>query len=965
MKGPWRKGAALLLALIWGVACLPAGASDKLADRYEGKRPAGTSSSSTSSAYRDYLAAREEEGYTPAEADISLKAADFSASAGAAPEKTAETGGKTDVLTIPEDNEYVEWRVTVPRKGLYTLELEYYTGAGGRQPISREVAVNGKVPFEEAATITLYRLFEHDGEPRVNTLGDEVRPQDRQKDVWLSVPLADSMGRYSTPLLFAFEEGENTLRLSYIDQPLVLASITLQAPEEIPAYEEVLEGYRAAGHSPATQSLKFQAEGEALLDKNDFSITMYGDGDIYAEPKGVTHVRMNVMGGYTWKNGGQAITWRFRAPQTGLYKLALRGAQFWNDGIPSARRIAIDGEVPYQEFLEYRFPYSRGSQTMTLADEEGNPYLLYLQEGWHELTMTVQLGITADVFQELSDSILLLSDTIRKIVMVTGSDPDVNYDYELDKAIPTLMDDLREISAGMERASQKILAVSDRRPSMLNNFQLIKSQMDGMIKNPDSIPQKMDDLSSALTSLGDWLNSVIEQPLMVDYFLLLPPEAEVPNPQSNFWDKFIATMQNFAASFTKDYNAVGSFANETEIRETLDVWITKGKEWGEILKELTDSAFTSHSGIQIRLNVMPANSIGTGVNPLLLAINSGTAPDIGMGIASNQPVEYAIRNALADLSAFPDFEEVRGRFFDDILIPFTYQEKVFALPETMNTRLMYYRKDIFEENGWQVPNTWEEVTDTLMPALYQKNMEMYIPQLYDIFLFQHGGQFYTEDGLRSALDSPQAYTAFQQLVEFYTHLGVPVSANFLNRFRTGEMPVGIDNLGFYMTATYGAPELKGKWGVALIPGIAKGDEIDRSTGGMAADADVIVAQSVKKEAAWEFLKWWNSEVTQMEFAAQVEARIGTQARWMTANRNAFATLAFDRETKRVIQEAFAATTEQPIVLGGYFTSRHLTNALNRCIINHQPVRDSTEEMVEQINVELKRRQESQGIFAEP
>ena len=250
-----------------------------------------------------------------------------------------------------------------------------------------------------------------------------------------------------------------------------------------------------------------------------------------------------------------------------------------------------------------------------------------------------------------------------------------------------------------------------------------------------------------------------------------------------------------------------------------------------------------------------------------------------------------------------------------------------------------------------------------MPALYQQNMEIYIPQSYDMFLFQNGGQYYTEDGRQSALDSTAAYTAFKQLVELYTHFGVPVSASFLNRFRTGEMPIGIDSLGFYMTLSYGAPELKGKWAIAPIPGTLRGKTVDRSTGGMASDADILIAQSEKQEAAWEFLQWWNSAETQTEFAAQVEARIGTSARWLSANREAFETLGFSRADKKVINEAFSFTTEQPIVLGGYFTGRHLTNALNRCIVNHQPVRDSMEEMVEQINVELRRRQESQGEYA--
>lgn len=965
MKSIWKNGLIFLLVLsVTGSACLPAGASETLADRFNGDAPAEESSAGEIPTYAEWLAAREQEQYTDAAADIELSAVNYSSAGGVLPEKPEEYAGKTGVLYISEDNSYVEWTVDAPEKGLYELEIEYYTG-GGRMPVSRSVFINGEQPYQEASSLNMYRLFAHDGEPRVNSLGDEVRPVDVSVEKWVSARLYDSMGKYSTPLKFALEAGENTLRLEYVDQPVAIASIRLCASEEIRPYSEVLADWKASGCRNASQKITFEAEGPQLTEKNDFSITMYGDGDIYAQPKGVTHTRMNVMGGYTWKNGGQAITWRFEVKESGLYKLALRGAQFWNDGVPSVRRIEIDHTVPFEEFLEYRFPYDRGSYTAALEDAGGDPYLLYLSEGWHELTMTVQLGVIAQVFEEVNDNILLLSEIAHKIVMITGSDPDVNYDYELDKAIPSLMDDLQRLHDGLGRTAEKLLAVSNRRPSVINSFEEIQSQIKAILRNPDNIPRRLDDLNNALTTMGELLNTVIEQPYMVDHFAFLPPDAEVDNPQSNFWDKFIATMQNFFASFFKDYNSIGSFSGDMPVTETLDVWITKGKEWGEILKELTDSSFTSETGIQIRLNIMPSGSIGTGANPLLLSINSGTAPDIGMGIASNQPVEYAIRNALVDLSSMPGFEVVRERFYEDILIPFTYENKVYALPETMNTKVIYYRTDVFEEYGLELPDTWDDVRDTLMPALYQQNMEIYVPQSYDMFLYQNGGQYYTEDGRQSALDTTEAYTAFKELVELYTHLGVPVSANFLNRFRTGEMPVGIDSLGFYMTLSYGAPELKGKWAMAPIPGTWRDGVIDRSTGGMAADADVIISQSDKQEAAWEFLKWWNSTETQTEFAAQVEARIGTSARWLSANKEAFDTLGFSRADKEVINKAFSFTTEQPIVLGGYFTSRHLTNALNRCIVSNQPVRDSMEEMVEQINVELRRRQDSQQKYTQP
>ena len=54
--------------------------------------------------------------------------------------------------------------------------------------------------------------------------------------------------------------------------------------------------------------------------------------------------------------------------------------------------------------------------------------------------------------------------------------------------------------------------------------------------------------------------------------------------------------------------------------------------------------------------------------------------------------------------------------------------------------------------------------------------------------------------------------------------------------------------------------------------------------------------------------------------------------------------------------------DMPVVLGGYFTGRHLTNAWNRIVIGEMPVRDSLEKAVKDINKELKSRQEEHGIY---
>lgn len=98
-----------------------------------------------------------------------------------------------------------------------------------------------------------------------------------------------------------------------------------------------------------------------------------------------------------------------------------------------------------------------------------------------------------------------------------------------------------------------------------------------------------------------------------------------------------------------------------------------------------------------------------------------------------------------------------------------------------------------------------------------------------------------------------------------------------------------------------------------------------------------------------------------QFSSEIEALIGVEARWNTANLEAFDSIAWGKDNLEVFHEQWKWAGDIPVVPGGYFTSRHLTNAWNRVIINGQPVRIALEEAVEDINRELKMQREEYGL----
>lgn len=89
-------------------------------------------------------------------------------------------------------------------------------------------------------------------------------------------------------------------------------------------------------------------------------------------------------------------------------------------------------------------------------------------------------------------------------------------------------------------------------------------------------------------------------------------------------------------------------------------------------------------------------------------------------------------------------------------------------------------------------------------------------------LYQNGGVLYegqgADYGIRSGLYSEAAMKTFVDYTKFFTAYKVPVQADFPNRFRTGEMPLGIYASSMYNTLELLAPEIRGLWSMHGIPG---------------------------------------------------------------------------------------------------------------------------------------------------
>jgi len=389
-----------------------------------------------------------------------------------------------------------------------------------------------------------------------------------------------------------------------------------------------------------------------------------------------------------------------------------------------------------------------------------------------------------------------------------------------------------------------------------------------------------------------------------------------------------------------------------------------------MIQTLCDSRYEGYTDadgnkITIQFSVMPDEG------KLLLANASGTGPDVALGVSGDRPYQLALRGAIHPLSEFDDFAAfMEGKFLNEAFEPFIYNDNVYAMPETQQFNVLMYRTDIMERLGLEIPRTWEDVAN-MMPALRRNGMNFYMPlssqtgtksvENIAVFFWQAAAakgedpaySLYSEDGMQVTLNNETNIEAFQILTDLYLLYGLQNNMpSFYNNFRYGVSPIGIGTFSNYVQMLYAAPEIADDWAIAPVPGFAAEDGTIYNQMTTIGSSAIIMQDSDKKEAAWDFIKWWLSDETQSEFAQTLQSKFGSSYIWNSANVHAFAELAIPEEDRAVILEQWTHTENIRHTPASYMLERSLSDAWYSVVNTHIPVRRALNEAAANTQQEL-------------
>lgn len=247
---------------------------------------------------------------------------------------------------------------------------------------------------------------------------------------------------------------------------------------------------------------------------------------------------------------------------------------------------------------------------------------------------------------------------------------------------------------------------------------------------------------------------------------------------------------------------------------------------------------------------------------LLIALASGTgAPDM-----FQQPQRtfsnISRTGKLMDVTSY--LEDSLDKFSPAITSLLTYEGKYYGMAPDVSPGVLWYRKDVFEENGIGEIKTWNEF---LAAGEILKKKGLYIMPVFNpagtwganeiaMFLQSRGGNFFTEDGkvIKNNAELEYVLNWFNEAYKSGIGEGIKFfTPEFWGEFKAGKIVAWPMNIAEGSNLKANAPELAGKWDVMPFPKWDDKDEL--LTGYWGGTAIGIPEMSPAKEAVAKYAQW--------------------------------------------------------------------------------------------------------------
>lgn len=905
------------------------------------------------------------------EQDITVYGKDFVKADNGAEVEITTVDGKENVAKWSNQDGSLTYEVDIPEDGVYNIEMSYEALAGRTTEIEFALLIDGVCPYTTASRIALSKRWVNETGQKIeqDSRGNDMRPGQVEQVCWQVSPLKDVDGLFNEPLEFYITKGKHQITFK--------SSKAQFAIEYIRFYQYTApEAYVAPSESDleSTKGQMIRLEAEMADYKSDRTLFPTSNKDSYltscVNGSSPTKTRYNTIGKGSWSQSGQTVTYEIDVKEDGYYKIGMRAMQDQMRGMYSNRRLCIDGEVPCAEANQIKFYYDTEWSVVSPTDADGNTLYFHLTAGKHTISLEAIPGEIGEIMGELDEVVYNVNSYYRRIRQITGPDPDEYNNYMIDQAIPTIMDDFKSYSKRLRELESTIEELSGSGGTeavALNKMAII---LDKCTDKPDRIPEMMQQIKDNVTSLSSWVSQYREQPLEMDIIEICTADQEFSSTDKKFLESVKFSFNAFIGSFFEDYN---SLTDEDE--EAMTCWTMLGRDNALTVQNIIDSEYNPTAKTKVNMKLVTGGVIE--------ATFAGKGPDLGLFMGGDFPIQLAARDVLTDISQYSDFEEVKKRFSEEATVLYTYNGGVYGLPVSQTFPMLFYRSDILSQYGVNPAEdlaTWDGLIDTL-PVLQRNYMEVglilpvvqsvggqtYVSPVteagntFAMLLLQQGLNYFNEEQTKTNFDKQEAIDAFDTWTKFYTTYSFDQTYDAFTRFRTGDMPIVIQNYTFFNQLKVAAPEIAGCWDFQPVPGTVQEDGTINHAANSQGSGAIIFKKAPDQEGAWDFIKWFTSKEIQAEYGNDIESILGTMGRFDTANLEALDELSWTNSQVEKLKTQLTSQVEIPIIPASYGVTRNVLNAFRTVVNDYENARDTLFWYNKDINEEITRKREDLGL----
>jgi multiple sugar transport system substrate-binding protein len=309
----------------------------------------------------------------------------------------------------------------------------------------------------------------------------------------------------------------------------------------------------------------------------------------------------------------------------------------------------------------------------------------------------------------------------------------------------------------------------------------------------------------------------------------------------------------------------------------------------EYVTSLVPEYEKKHPRIKIDVQQIPWNAAQ---EKLVTAFASDNTPDICQ-LGNTWIPQFSSLDAIIPLDDYIRNSEIinKNNYFEGIWDTNVMDSSVYGIPWYIDTRVMFYRKDVFERAGYDIPpRSWDELYDLCkkIKALYpgQDKYAIYLPTNewppYIIFALENGATLLKDNNSRGNFNSEKFREAFKYLTNFHKEKLAPIGISevtnvyqafveeYFSIYISG--PWNINEFKKWMTG-----DLADKWSTAPMPS-KNGDQYPGVSlaGGSSL---VIFKDSEHKDEAWKFIEFLSLTRTQLQFYRLLYNLPAVKAAW--------------------------------------------------------------------------------------